>query len=181
MSTRSTVRRVVASLPALLVALAVLLWSAAPASAHAELASTNPPDGGSVDAMPRAVELRFTEGVTAPAAVLVVGPSGRELTLGDPVTFGARLSQRLIESTDGPGAYAVRFQVMSQDGHLVYGATSFTVSGEGSSDTAATGDGDRIGSVVSRPDVLLLGLGLLMLLAITGAGIGRLAREQTGG
>ena len=167
-------RRIAAVLMGLLT---VLVLPAVPALAHAELASMNPADGGTVEAMPRALQLRFTEGVTAPAALTVIGPSGRELTAGDAATLGRVLTQRLSGTSDGPGAYTVRFQVMSEDGHLVYGSASFTVSGAGG--TAAAAATDERG--VSQPTVLLLALGLLMLLAITGAGIGRLSGDTSGG
>ena len=162
----------------LLAVLAVLLATPTPALAHAELESMSPADGGTVDAMPRALQLRFTEGITAPAAVTVIGPTGRELTAGDAAALDRVLTQKLASTTDGPGAYSVRFQVMSQDGHLVYGTASFTVAGNGPAGSAALSDQD---DAVGQPTVLLLGLALLMLLAVTGAGIGRLAREQPGG
>lgn len=163
----------------MLVALLLMLvgW-ASPALAHAELDSTVPADGSSVDVMPRAVVLRFTEGIRAPAAVTVVGPSGREVTAGDPVTLGPALSQKLSPRTDGSGQYAVRFQVMSDDGHLVYGATTFTVSGGGRHGAATLFDD---GSGVDQPAVLLLVLALLGTLGLAAAGIGRLAKGPTDG
>jgi methionine-rich copper-binding protein CopC len=163
----------------LLVALfLVLAGSASPALAHAELTSTVPADGGSVDAMPRAVVLRFTEGIRAPAALTVVGPSGREVTAGDPATLGRVLTQKLSPRTDGPGGYAVRFQVMSDDGHLVYGAMTFTVSGGGPAGAAGPFDDGR---GVGQPTVLLLGMALLATLGLAAAGIGRLAKAPTDG
>lgn len=167
-----------ATLVAALVALVVLVGSASPALAHAELTSIEPADGTSVDAMPRAVVLRFTEGIRAPAAVTVVGPSGREVTAGDPAALDQVLTQKLSPRSDGPGGYAVRFQVMSDDGHLVYGATTFTVSGGGRGDAAAHLDD---GSGVGQSTVLLLGLALLATLGLAGAGLRRLAGEPTGG
>jgi methionine-rich copper-binding protein CopC len=163
---------------ALLALLAVWFGSPTPVLAHAELASTDPADGSSVEAMPRAVELRFTEGVRTPAAVTVVGPSGRAVTAGAPATLGKVLTQRLSRTTDGPGGYAVRFQVMSEDGHLVYGATTFTVAGGGPAGAAGLFDD---GSGVTQPTVLLLGLALLALLGFAAAGLGRLVREQADG
>jgi methionine-rich copper-binding protein CopC len=164
--------------PLLLVLLAGWFGSPAPALAHAELTSTDPADGGSVDAMPRAVQLRFTEGVRAPSAVTVVGPSGRELTAGEPATLGKVLTQRLSRTSDGPGGYAVRFQVMSEDGHLVYGATTFRVSGGGPGGAAGVFDED---TGAAQPTVLLLGLALLAMLGLAAAGLGRLVREQADG
>lgn len=165
---------------ALLVAilLTLLAGSAEPATAHAELTSTEPADGSSVDAMPSAVVLRFTEDIRAPAAVTVVGPSGREVTAGEPATLGQVLTQKLSPRTDGPGGYAMRFQVMSDDGHLVYGATTFTVSG--GAGAGAAGRLDDVGGV-GQSTVLLLSLALLATLGLAGAGIRRLTAEPTGG
>ena len=157
--------------------LTVLAGSAEPATAHADLTSAEPADGSSVHAMPRAVVLRFTEDIRAPAAVTVVGPSGREMTAGDPATLGPVLTQKLTPRTDGPGGYAVRFQVMSDDGHLVYGATTFTVSGGARFGAAGRLDDGGLG----QSTVLLLGLALLATVGLAGAGIRRLAGEPTGG
>jgi methionine-rich copper-binding protein CopC len=151
------------------------LTSAGPAAAHAELESMTPTDGSAVDAMPKAVQLRFTEGVTSASAVSVVGPSGRELSAGRPATLGKVLTQKLSGTPDGPGGYTVRFQVTSEDGHLVYGAATFTVTGDGPGAAAlAAGDDGP-----AQPVVLFLGLVLVLLLALTGAGIGRLARQES--
>src|SRR3954454_11643537 len=149
------------SAASMLVALLLMLvgW-ASPALAHAELDSTVPADGSSVDAMPRAVVLRFTEGIRAPAAVTVVGPSGHEVTAGDPVTLGPALSQKLSLRTDGSGQYVVPIQVMSD-------ATPSTVSGGGRHAAAPRFDD---GSGVDQPAVLLLGLALLGTLGLAAAG-----------
>src|SRR3954454_5338124 len=98
------------SAASMLVALLLMLVSwASPAMAHAELDSTVPADGSSVDVMPRAVVLRFTEGIRAPAAVTVLVPSGREVTAGDPVTLGPALRQKLSPRSHGSGEYGARF------------------------------------------------------------------------
>lgn len=159
--------------------LSLLVGSPSPALAHAELTSTEPADGTSVDSLPRAVVLRFTEGIRAPAAVTVVGPSGRQVAAGAPAVLGHVLTQRLSSRTDGPGGYAVRFQVMSDDGHLVYGATTFTVSGGGAASRAAVFDG--AGPGVGQSTVLALGLALLASLGLAAAGIGRLVGERSDG
>jgi methionine-rich copper-binding protein CopC len=162
-------------LGSLLLVAVVLLGSAGPAAAHAELESMSPTDGSAVDAMPRAVQLRFTEGVTSASTVSVVGPSGRELSTGRPATLGRVLTQKLSGTPDGPGGYTVRFQVMSEDGHLVYGAATFTVTGDGPAASLGAESGGP-----AQPVVLLLGLVLVVLLSLTGAGIGRLVRQESG-
>jgi methionine-rich copper-binding protein CopC len=169
-------RSLVATLLLAAVVLLGLAGTAGPAAAHAELASMTPTDGSAVDAMPPAVQLGFTEGVTSASAVSVIGPSGRELSTGRPATLGKVLTQKLSRTPDGPGGYTVRFQVMSEDGHLVYGAASFTVTGDGPGAAALAADGGG----PAQPVVLLLGLVLVVLLALTGAGIGRLARQESG-
>jgi copper resistance protein C len=145
-----------------------------PAGAHAELDTITPANGSSVDAWPAAVQLRFTEPVTSPFAMSVTGPSGRQLVTGQAAVVGERLVQKLVSGSDGPGTYTVAWQATSVDRHLVYGVSTFTLSGAGAKAAGATTGPDPAGD---RALVFGLGAGLLLLLSVAVAGIGRLSQE----
>jgi methionine-rich copper-binding protein CopC len=157
---------------------AAMALSPSPAGAHAELDTITPADGSAVNALPTAVQLRFTEPVTSPYAVSVTGPSGRQLVDGRPAVVGERLVQKLASRSDGPGAYTVSWQVTSEDRHLVHGVSTFTLRGAGAE---ATGTATDPVAAARRPLVLALGAGLLLLLCVAIGGIGRLSRESSGG
>lgn len=125
-------------------ALAALLLVAAPASAHSDLASSNPADGSQVDAVPATITLTFNEnlqGTTAKIGVL----AGKN----DPVQVDAAVSGPTVtvDTTSGPvadllakgaeGKWAIGFQVVSADGHPIDGTLTFTVSAAGGSATAS--------------------------------------------
>jgi len=170
---RAALRRARASAIVVL-ALGAGLVAPAPASAHAELDTISPADGSSVEILPTAVQLRFTEDVATPAAVSVTGPSGAQLVDGEPAVLGDRLVQKLDDRSDGPGAYTVAWQATSQDGHLVYGVSTFTVAGSG---VAANGSVTGSGTTGHKALVLGLGVGLLLAMCLALAGIGRVSRE----
>ncbi len=109
-------------------ALATLsLVAAAPALAHSFLVDANPSAKDHVDAIPKAIKLKFGAGVepaystlsieTGDGKVLAKGAAGkpetpRELTLDAPADLP-------------PGRYVVRYRVLSQDGHIVEGSYEF--------------------------------------------------------
>ena len=108
--------------------LATLLWAgAAPASAHDELADSSPTAGEHLEVAPAEVSLTFADEVlTVGSAVLVVDTTGGTWTTGDPVLDGAPVT---VPVDDGApdGAYAVRWRVVSADGHPITGLIPFTI------------------------------------------------------
>ncbi|ARN82783.1 copper resistance CopC family protein [Methylocystis bryophila] len=105
----------------------LLLFSTAPALAHSFLVDANPSSKDHVEAMPKAVKLKFGAGVepaystlsieTSDGKVLAKGAVGkpetpRELTLDAPADLA-------------PGRYVIRYRVLSQDGHIVEGNYEF--------------------------------------------------------
>lgn len=162
-------RRPLAALAPLLV-LGVLVVLPDPAQAHASLVSTDPAAGSTVSSLPRAVTLRFSEPVRAPATIVVTGPSGQRVSVGDAAVLGERVTERLVGTDAGPGAYTIGYQVLSGDGHVVNGTKEFTVAGGGASRSpAATAS-------PARPSVLLSALALTGLVMLALAGVGRLSR-----
>lgn len=110
------------------VLLAVVL-PAAPASAHATLASSSPTQGGRLEAAPAEVVFAFTEAMSAPAYVVVTPPDGSDALVGEPVVDGAVVRQELTPG--GPeGTWTAAVRAVSEDGHPVTSQLTFVV-GEG--------------------------------------------------
>jgi copper transport protein len=132
---RPGVRALLAALAGLLVLLA-LLATAAPASAHAELESTSPPDGTVLGRAPAELRLRFTESVTVPTgAVRVVAPSGLDVPLRRVGADGALVVVGLPAGL-ARGTYVVVWRVVADDSHPTSGRFTFSVGAR--SEVAAT-------------------------------------------
>lgn len=141
--------------------------AAAPAAAHAELASSNPAQGATVDTLPGTVELTFTEVVGSPSSVAVTGPGDKSVAEGDPEIVDGTLTQQVAADSAPAGAYAVSYRVTSADGHPISGTVTFNV-GEPGSAAAAANDlsaagGVGTGVVAGLVAALLAALGLVAL------------------
>lgn len=98
----------------------------APASAHAELLSTNPRDGATLATAPDRVELTFDEAVTP------VEDGTRLLVAGqDPVVLDATARDAVVTASlpalPDDARVVVAWRVVSSDGHPVSGLLTFTV------------------------------------------------------
>ena len=101
--------------------------SATPASAHAELVKITPELNAQLGSAPQEVVLEFNEPVSSTfASVVVATATGAKVTLGRPVAVGDRVTQALSPLLT-TGVYRVAFRVVSADGHLVTGESSFTL------------------------------------------------------
>jgi copper transport protein len=182
-------RRLVA-LVALVVALVVVV--AAPASAHAELLSTDPSNGGVYDKPPTAVTLRFSEGVEVSLGGVRVYTSDRErVVTGTPEHPNG---QQSVVTTSLPkldeGTYVVTWRVTSADSHPIDGAYTFQVGSKATlsdknAQTAAasllaTTGGSRTVGVVYGIDrgLLFAGLALLIGGAVFVAGVWPAGRDD---
>jgi methionine-rich copper-binding protein CopC len=117
----------------------LLLGSAAsPALAHDEVLSTDPADGAVLDALPEAITLTFSgvlldgDGTTE---IVVTDASGTDLTGGEPLLDGVRVTQPLTGAASG--SVEVAWRVVSSDGHPISGEFSFAV-GDASSPVSET-------------------------------------------
>ncbi|GIG56292.1 putative copper resistance protein, CopC family [Longispora fulva] len=149
MTNLGTVRRLVLTLTAGLVAAVAV---ATPASAHARLLSTTPTDGTTVPATVTAVTLTFTDPLKEQfTTVVVTGSGGGAHADGAPKVSGTTVTQQV---TGLPaGQVRVAWRTVSQDGHPVEGAFTFTV---GASDGAVPAGPAAAGTPttgVSNPDV----------------------------
>lgn len=121
------VRRIAPIVAALVAALAALLVSPVAASAHDQLVTSTPANGVTVTTLPRNVVLNFEEPpVAGYTKVHITAPNGTDLSSGLPVTTGSRVTLGVRPST-ALGAYAIRWSLLSDDGHPVSGVIRFSV------------------------------------------------------
>ncbi|MFB9234060.1 copper resistance CopC/CopD family protein [Plantactinospora siamensis] len=140
--------RVAAALGLLVMAFAALLGPAAPASAHAVLVSSSPPNGAVLASAPSQVVLTFSEGVRAvPDRVRVIGPDGSRVDRGKPAVSGAVLTITVDQGAPR-GTYLVTYRIISADSHPVVGGYTYSV-GAASTPPTDTGGGSRVDPVVS--------------------------------
>lgn len=103
------------------------LVGASPASAHAELSATDPPDGAVLDAAPTELTLQFTEGVDLqPDGVRVLDDEGARVDRGQAAAAGPSVTVPLDDGLRR-GSYVVAWRVVSADGHPIRGAFTFSV------------------------------------------------------
>lgn len=114
----------------------LLLFFAAPASAHTALTGSDPADGAEV-AAPTRVTLTFNENVRSARIVIRPENSEAEVQRGAAELDGPKAVQA-VKGTLPNGKYTVGYRVISADGHPVTGVLSFTVAGQdGASPEAA--------------------------------------------
>lgn len=135
---RAGVRRpgVVRRLAALAVGLgalvALVLSTAAPASAHAALIRTDPVEGSVVKTAPQQVVLTFSEGVLlSDDSLRVLDPRGTNVAVGTPGHASGKDSGSTatigLRTGLGNGTYTVAWRAVSQDSHPVAGAFTFSI------------------------------------------------------
>ncbi|WP_051325198.1 copper resistance CopC family protein [Glycomyces tenuis] len=100
--------------------------TATAASAHAALLGTDPEDGATLDTAPASVSATFSEVLDGPSTTIAVtDPAGETLELDEAAFEGDTFTQPMLYTT--PGEYTVAFRVVSEDGHRVDDAWTFTV------------------------------------------------------
>ncbi|WP_336715935.1 copper resistance CopC family protein [Arthrobacter sp. USHLN218] len=125
---------------AALLAAAVVLFPAAAAQAHDELAGHAPEQGETLDKMPDAVTLDFTGVPVALGSVVqVLDSSGTDWADGDVQILDKRVTQPVKDGAPA-GGYTVNWRVVSSDSHPIEGTFGFTV-GAGSTAGASTAPG----------------------------------------
>lgn len=170
------------ALPVLLAALVV--GGAGPASAHAELDSSDPAAASTVPAAPATVTLRFTEGVEIGlGGVKVLDPQGKRVDTGDPEHGIGGPSTVRVKLAPGlsPGTYTVAWRVVSEDSHPIAGAFTFNIVrasassanlGSQGADSAVTFV-DGLARGLAFASYALLAGSVLFLVALRPAAVGR--------
>jgi copper resistance protein C len=111
-------------------AVAVVLLTPAPASAHDTLLSSTPEDEQRLGSPPEEVVLTFSgEVMDVSTAVVVLDSQAETVNATGPLVEGTDVSVALPDEL-ADGGYAVRWRVVSSDGHPISGAFTFHV-GEG--------------------------------------------------
>ncbi len=153
-----------------MLALLLVGVGAGPASAHAELVASDPAAGSVLPQAPTRVELRFDELVESGQGQLdVFAPDGRRLdgieVVGRP-SDGHTLQARLPTGL-APGTYAVRFHVLSVDGHPVGGALRFAIGAPTLALDAEISSSGGVPSLLGGTGRALADIGLLALVGLT--------------
>lgn len=122
---------------------ALLLASAAPASAHAALRASDPADGAVLKSSPRAVTLTFTEAVgLLDDSFRVYDPTNHRVDTSEAEhgPAGSDTARITFPKKLGTGTFTVAWRIVSADSHPVSGALTFSV-GKPSATTASVSTG----------------------------------------
>jgi methionine-rich copper-binding protein CopC len=122
MSTRRSITTLAASA-------ALLMGGIAAAFAHAHLVRATPAVGGTVQAAPSEVMLRFSEKLEPKfSSVIVRDLAGKQVSKGDAIVDKSdRMVIRASLQPLEPGVYKVEWRAMSADTHKVNGDFTFKV------------------------------------------------------
>src|SRR3954466_11247110 len=119
-------RAALSALVALLLMLIGPFFGAQYAWAHDKLLRSLPLDGSTVRTAPKVVTLYFEEPPGQGfSSLTVTAPDGSAVAAGPGVISGSQMSVALRQIT-AQGSYAVKFSIVSDDGHPVSGVLHFT-------------------------------------------------------
>src|SRR5215467_14914767 len=163
-------------------AVAAMLVLAQPASAHADLVRSSPPDGSVLAHAPSVARLWFSEEISPEfSSARVVDRTGATVT-GSRAQAGGDPRQLTVELPSlGKGTYGLVWRVLAEDdGHATGGVVVFTVGGAADAGTIpVAASAGPSGTAATPAGVLLrwLGLGTLAglvgCLAVAGPVLGR--------
>lgn len=107
------------------------LWLTSGASAHAEIAKTNPTKNATLNQSPKSVSIEFGEILLTLDekkinSVKVRDSRGKRVDNSSTIVSGARATTK-IKGTLRKGKYVVTYRVVSEDGHPVEGSYYFSV------------------------------------------------------
>ncbi|MFC5008233.1 copper resistance CopC/CopD family protein [Dactylosporangium cerinum] len=135
---------------------AMLFGLPQPASAHAHLASTDPAQGAVLQTAPDRILFTFDEAVrSVPGGVQVFDAQGK-LVEARPAVKGAEL-EVVLAGRLGNGTTVITWRVVSEDGHPISGALTFSV---GAPTTVITPPSSDSNSVPEVPWTLTLARGV---------------------
>ncbi len=136
----------------------LMLWSVAPAAAHAQLIGSTPEADEVLDAAPSEIELEFNEVlIETGSTMLLIDSEGENRVAGDAVLDG-----RFVRADVAPdlpdGSYEIRWRVVSADGHPINGRIPFSIGAPGDPvpDEPADGGDEDEGSM-TMPIVVVAG------------------------
>src|SRR5262249_15599913 len=164
----SAARILLRSAALVLGAAAALLLLAQPASAHANLVRSDPPDGSVLAHAPGVAQLWFSEEISPEfSSARVVDHTGATISGSHAQAGGGEARQLTVELRSlGKGTYGLVWRVLAEDdGHTTSGVVVFTVGGAGAAAgtiplAASVGEA---GTAATPVGVLLRWLGLCAL------------------
>ncbi len=178
-----------ALLSAVVLTLAMVLGSGGAASAHDELVSSNPAAEATVDVVPPAVELTYSNVPSGIGAqVQVLDEAGTDWADG-PVELVNRTATQAVRAEAPAGEYTVNWRVVSSDSHPIEGSFVFTAQGGTAAvpDAATTAgpmdeedppsNETQMAGVSDFPWSVVLMIGVLVVIV---AGLGITARRRLG-
>lgn len=120
-------RRYIPSFLLLIVmACALLLGTAVPASAHDELVSSTPQDGTAVDSAPTEVVLTFTNTPSGIGAEVTITDTAGTNWSDGPVSVINNTAVQALKPGTPAGTYTAQWRVVSSDDHPIEGTLNFT-------------------------------------------------------
>src|SRR5215471_16118608 len=154
-------------------ALAVMVLLARPASAHADLVRSDPPDGSVLAHAPSVARLWFSETISPKfSSARVVDHTGATVTGSHLQAGGGDPAQLTVELPSlGTGTYGLVWQALAEDdGHSTRGVVLFTVGGAAAAGTIpVAASAGEAGTAATPVGVLLRWLGLCALAGLVGA------------
>ena len=143
--------------------------------AHAKLVSVTPADGAELSTGPSQVQLTFDDVISPQLAQVRLTRDGSPVETSPPKVDRTVVTVDVIGRT-GPGAYRLVWQVTSDDGHPVSGASAFSVAGAAGQPTPRVtpsyktpqtqpttfGHPDHLPGLIVAGVLLLCGIGLLV-------------------
>ena len=99
------------------------------AQAHSPLQSLTPSDGAVLAAAPEAIEMRFRGGARLIRFQLVNDADGTKVALGTSHLMVESDAHRIILPPLPKGTFTAGWRALSEDGHVIKGGFSFSVTG----------------------------------------------------
>ncbi|MFD4640022.1 copper resistance protein CopC [Lentzea sp. NPDC058436] len=114
---------------ALVLALLTATAFVVPAQAHAELKSSNPASGATLEAPPKTIELVFSESISLPDgdAITITGADGAKVPVTQANAVDSTITATLDTSAAKSGVHTVDWSAKSADGDTVTGKFTFTM------------------------------------------------------
>lgn len=128
---------------------------AVPAQAHAELKSSNPASGATLDAPPPQVELTFSDVISLPDgdAITITGPDGAKWPITQSNVVDKTITAKFDTTAAKAGAHTLAWKAQSDDGDIVQGTFTFTMNlaaAPASSASSAPTSTSRMSATVSN-------------------------------
>lgn len=109
--------------------LVTALFLSISAQAHSPLQSVTPSDGAVLTAPPQAIEMRFRGGARLIRFQLVNAGDGTKIGLGESHLMVESDEHRIILPPLPAGDFTASWRALSEDGHVIKGGFSFSVTG----------------------------------------------------